>query len=147
MLSLRPCEKMNGSIACDHLKNYHVDWVLGFNFVGREQANYCSEFTIWTWQKLCSSVKNYSMFGGRGCLSLLKSLAAWSFLLSLIARDKNWPFLILNEIYLISSCTTSLIRNSGTPRSLFMDLIDLLGSLLVMASILPTNSRVLILSE
>ena len=42
--------------------------------------------------------------------------------------DKNWPFFILYEKYRMSSCTTCLIRNSNTPMSLVMDLIDLLGS-------------------
>ena len=45
------------------------------------------------------------------------------------------------------ACTSCLIRNSNTPISLAMDLIDLLGSLSIIARISPTNSRVLFLLE
>ena len=57
---------------------------------------------------------------------------------------KNWHFLILYEEYQMSSCTTCLIRNSDTPVSLAMYLIDLLQLLLMMTWTPPTNLEVLI---
>ena len=54
------------------------------------------------------------MFSRRECLSLFKSFAAQSFLLSFMPCDKNWLFLILYEKYWMSSCTTGWIRNSDT---------------------------------
>ena len=76
-----------------------------------------------------------------------KAFAAWSFLLSFIASYKNYPFLILYEKYRISLYTASLIRNSAAHMSLAIDLIDSLGSLTIIALIMPTNSRVLFSSE
>ena len=50
-----------------------------------------------------------------GCLNLLKSFSARSFLWSFMICDKNWPFFILYEKYWISSCSRCLIRNSHVP--------------------------------
>ena len=75
-----------------------------------------------------------------GILQLVQKI---NFFLYFMTCDKNWPFLILYKKYRMSSCTTCLIRNSNTPMSLAMDLIDLQGSMLIMASISPTNSGVL----
>ena len=71
--------------------------------------------------------KKQSMFNWRWCLSLFKNFAAWSFLLSFTAYDKNCPFLNIWK-YWMSSCITCSIRNLNTPISLAMNLIILPGS-------------------
>ena len=47
----------------------------------------------------------------------------------------------------MSSCTTCLIRNSDITMSLAMNLINLVGSLSIIAWISPTNLGDLFLSE
>ena len=140
----------NATIASDHLKHHDVDWVFGFHHYlswGQSKPMVVNEFIIGYWQKFVSSGKNQSMFRWKGFLSLFKGLAAWSFLLSFKACDKNCPFLILYKKYWMSSWTTCLIRNVETCMLLAVNLIDLLKSLLVMARISTTNSEVLFLSE
>ena len=78
---------------------YLVYITIGTTFENRTSQWLFCKFTIWFQQKFFSSEKNLSMFGLREWLNLLKSFAAWSFLLSFIACDKNWPFLILYEKY------------------------------------------------
>ena len=82
------------------------------------------------------------MLGGRGSVSLLKSFAAQFFLLFFMTCDKDLSFLILNAKYWMPSCTICLIRKSETPMSLIMDLVDLLGSLSIIAWISPRNLKV-----
>ena len=43
------------------------------------------------------------MFNWKGYLNFFKSFSVWGFLLSFMACDENWPFLILYEKYLMSS--------------------------------------------
>ena len=143
----------NFTITSDHPKHHDMDWVFGFHhyqyiLLETEQSIVCSmslpsdSGRIFSHLKKQKKNKNkQSMFGWRGCLSLLKSFAAQSFLLSFMACDKNWPFLILYEKYQMSSCTICLIRI--TLIFLTIDLIDLLGSLSIKAWISPTNSGVL----
>ena len=57
-------------------------------------------------------------------LEFVQKLFSAIFPLVFMACDKN--FLILYEYYWISACTTCLIRNSFTPMSLAMDLIETL---------------------
>ena len=100
-----------------------------------------SEFPLVSRHKF-SSEKDQSIFRCRSCLSLVKSFAERSFLLSLMAYDKNWRFLILNGKYRMSLCTSCLIRNKYS-YVLGHGPDYLIGSLSVIALILPTNSGVL----
>ena len=132
------------TIANDLPKHCDVGCVLAFHHYkyilwGQSRQWLFYKFIIWPKQNLFSSEKNQGMFSWRGCLSLLKSFAVWSFLLSFIVWDKNWSWM--------SSCTTCLIRNSDTFMYLTLDLIPSLGSLRIMAWISSTNSRVLFLSK
>ena len=79
------------------------------------------------------------MFNGNVCLNLLKSNTAWSFILSFMITDKNWPFLILYDKCWMSSCTPCQIRKTETS----IDLIDLLGLLSIMVWISPKNSGII----
>ena len=121
MLSLRPRGKMNGNTASPllvttpntmmwtgclvfiHIHTSHGDGYSQWLFYGRNFS-------------LLTQTKVYSVGGGG--LSLLKSFAAKSFLLSFMACNEIWPFVIMYEKYQMSSCTTCLIRNLDTPISL-----------------------------
>ena len=92
------------------------------------------EFTILFWQKYFLSKKNQSMFSWSGWLSLFKSLAEQSLLLSFIACDKNWPFFILYENYQMSSCINCL-RHSHIPGSE----LDWLAWIVIYQGLDPTN--------
>ena len=135
MLSLWLCGKMNAGIMLPSLviASNTIIWTrhLVFINISTSCGDRTSQPLFWSWQEFFSSKKTQSIFDWRRCLSLLKSFAA--FLLSSMACNKDWAFLILYEKYWMSSCSTSLIRNSDTSMSLPIDLLDLLGSLSIMA--------------
>ena len=135
MLSLSSCGKMNESIISSSLKTNLCVWFSSIllHLIEAKHANSCSVNSPTAPCRNTSHVgKTKACLVGGDDLSLLKSFTAQSFLYSFMACDKNWPFCILYEKYQISSYTTCLIRNSDTPMSLAMDLIDLLGFLSVM---------------
>ena len=102
---------------------------------GRVSWRLFCEFTIWFRQKIFSSEKNQNMLiiGGDAWISSKASC-------SLSPVTKIVPFLFLCEKNRMSSCITCLIRDSDSPMSLFMDLIDSLGSISIIAWISPKNS-------
>ena len=116
-LRLRLFRKINGGIinASDHSKNH----VLGIWFssislllVGTEQVNSCSVSSPFNPGSYFAYLKkNQSkLVRLEGDDWFAQKLCSADFLI--VLHVKNWPFLILYEKYRISSCTTSLIRNS-----------------------------------
>ena len=85
---------------------------LSVNLVGTEQTEGCSL------NSPSDSGRNFS-HPRRRCLNLLKSFAAWSFLLFFLTFEKKCPFLILYEIYRMSSHAAFFItkppRHSHVP--------------------------------
>ena len=92
----------NITIASDNLKHDDVDWVFGSHQYQCILRGWNEPTRVlWVHYLIMAGFFSYekiqSMFGWRGCLSLFKSFATQSFLLSFMACDKNWPFLILYE--------------------------------------------------
>ena len=106
--------------------------------VGTEQATgYCLSSPSDTGRNFSHLIKSKAFSVGGDAWVCWKALQ--HFLLSFMACDKNWLFLIFYEKCQMSSCTSCLIRHSDTSISLTMDLIDLLGLLSIIACILFTN--------
>ena len=124
--------KHNVTVTSDHPINHDVDWVFGFHqyqyLVRTEEANSCSMSSPSDPGRNFSHLRKILLiFSWWGCLSLFKSFAMQTFLLSFMACDKSWPLLLLCQKYQMPSCSTCIIGNSVTPMSLTMVLIDSLG--------------------
>ena len=129
-----------GKYGSDHLKRHDVDCVFGFSSLSIRLV-----IVLWVHHLIQTEIfSSEKMFGWRGCLIWKAFQRSFSSSRPVI---KNWPFLKMYEKYQISSCTTCLIKNSDTLMSLAMDLIDLLGSLLIIAWISSRNLGVLFLRE
>ena len=132
---------------CMMWTRYFVFMNISTSCEDRASQRLLCDFTIWFRQKSFLIWENQIMFGWRRCLRLCRSLAIWSFLLFFTVWDENWRFFILYEKYRNCACSSGLTRNSETPLSLVMDLIDFLESLSIIAWISPRNSWFLLLSE
>ena len=111
-----------------------------------EQTSSCSVNSPSDCDKKFSDKKE-SMLIGWGCLNLFKSFSVWCFLLFFMVCDRNCLFFILYEKLWIFLCTTCLIRNSNTPMSLAINMMDLLRWFLIITWIFPIISKVLFWSK
>ena len=114
-------------------------------FEGTEEVNSCFVSSPSDPTGNVSHLRKYSRL--EGMFEFIEKFCRELFPLVFHGLKNNCLFLIFNETSRISSCTNCLIGNSDTPISLSMKLIDLLGSLLLIARISSINSVVTFSSE